>query len=86
MSDFVKERHKAFEDILYNDNFKAMDKYCKKYGVPNPHSRKTQKAGVLKAIQYCTDFTEEEKTMAMIKCLELGFNPLIRPYGYDENS
>ena len=83
MTEFVKERHKAFADVLYNDDFKAMDKYCKKYGVPKPKSKKVQKAGIYKAIQQCTDFTEEEKTKAMVKCLELGFNPFMRPYGYD---
>ena len=77
MNDFIKDRHKAFADILYNDDFKAMDKYCKKYGVPKPMSRKVQKAGVYKAIQYCSDFTEEEKVLAMKKCLDMGFNPLV---------
>lgn len=77
MSELVKDRHKAFAEVLHNDDFTELKKYCKKYGVPMPKSRKVAKAGIYKAIQYCTDFTEDEKTLAMKKCLKLGFNPLI---------
>ena len=82
MSDFVKECQKAFADVLFKDDFKAIDKYCEKYGIPKPKSRKVQKAGVYKAIQMCTDFSEEEKMLAMQKCIELGFNPMINPNNY----
>jgi len=85
MNNFVKERHKAFADVLYNDSLDEMRKYCKKYGIDFPKNRKVAKAGVYKAIGTCTDFSEKEKTMAMIKCMELGFNPLINLGGHDED-
>ena len=74
---FVQDRHKAFADVLYNDSLKELRKYCKKYGIPMQKNNEIAKAGVYKAIQYCTDFTDEEKDMALVKCLELGFSPLI---------
>lgn len=77
MTKFVKDRHKAFADVLYNDSLKELKKYSKKYGMEMPKNEKIAKAGVLKAIQECTDFTEEEKADAMFKCIELGFKPFM---------
>ena len=77
MNDFVKERHEAFVEAVLNDNFDKVNAYAKKYGAPIPKSKKIMKASVYKAVQYCTDIPEEVKTVAMQKCLELGFNPFI---------
>lgn len=79
MSDFSKERDKAFIRAVMEDDWKAVREYAKKYGVPIPKKRNTMKAGIYKAVQYCTEIPEEVKKVAMIKCLELGFNPLIKP-------
>ncbi len=79
MSDFSKERDEAFIKAVMEDNFEAVRKYSKKYGVPFPKNRNVMKAGVYKAVQYCTEIPEEVKNIAMAKCLELGFNPLIKP-------
>lgn len=84
MSDFenfVKDRHKAFADVLYKDDLTELKKYAKKYGMKYPkgeNAEKIAKAGVYKAIPHCTDFSEEDKDMAFKKCLELGFNPIMR--------
>lgn len=77
MNQFVKDRHKAFADILFHDDYREMDKYCKKYKVPMPKDRKIQKAAVLKAIQECTDFSEEDKRLAKTRCIDMGFKPFI---------
>lgn len=39
------------------------------------------KAGIYKMAQYCTDIPDNVKDQAMIKCLELGFNPFIEGFG-----
>ena len=77
MNGFVKERHEAFVEAVLNNNFDKVKAYAKKYGVPIPRSKKIMKASVYKAVQCCTDIPEKIKTMAMQKCLELGFNPFI---------
>lgn len=77
MTKFVKDRHKAFADVLNNDSLEELKKYSKKYGMKMPKDEKVAKAGVLKAIQECTDFTEDEKLKAMFKCIDLGFKPFI---------
>lgn len=79
MSNFSKERDKAFIKAVMEDDWEAVRKYSKKYGVPIPKKIDVMKAGVYKAVQYCTEIPEEVKNVAMVKCLNLGFSPLIKP-------
>ena len=79
MSSFTKERDKAFTDAVVNDKWDGVKRYAKKYGAPLPKSEKVMKAGIYKAVQYCTSIPEDVKTLAIQKCLEMGFNPFIRP-------
>ena len=76
---FAEERDKAFIKAVVDDDWKAVLKYSKKYGVPVPRERNVMKAGVYKAVQYCTNIPEDVKNPAFRKCLELGFSPLIKP-------
>lgn len=76
---FAEERDKAFIKAVVDDDWKAVLKYSKKYGVPVPKKRNVMKAGVYKAVQYCTNIPEDVKVLAMQKCLQLGFTPLIKP-------
>ena len=76
---FAEERDKAFIDAVVNDKWDKVRKYSKKYGVPVPKKRNVMKAGVYKAVQYCTNIPEDVKVLAMQKCLQLGFSPLIKP-------
>ena len=77
ISKFAKERDAAFIAAVVDDDWDAVKRYAKKYDVPIPKSPKVMKAGIYKAVQYCTDISEEVKGIAMQKCLELGFNPFI---------
>ena len=79
MNNFVKDRHKAFISAVMEDNWDGIKRYSKKYGVPMPKNEAIMKAGVYKAVQYCTDISEEIKVVAMQKCIKLGFNPFIAP-------
>ena len=85
MNAFVRERHDAFISAVVYDDWDKMKEYNKKYGVPMPKDEKIMKAGVYKACQYCTDISEEVKGIAMQKCLELGFNPFIKPIDGSDN-
>lgn len=76
---FVEERDKAFIDAVVNDKWDKVRKYSKKYGIPVPKKQNVMKAGVYKAVQYCTNIPEDVKVLAMQKCLQLGFSPLIKP-------
>jgi hypothetical protein len=86
MIDFVKERDQAFIKAVMDDDWSLVDKYCKKYEVAMPKDTITFKAGVYKAVQYCTNVPSEVKDEAMVKCLEMGFNPFVRPEGYDDET
>jgi uncharacterized alkaline shock family protein YloU len=77
----VKERNEAFVEAVVNDNWNKLRKYSKKYGVPIPKNKVAMKAGVYKAVQYCTDIPEKIKLQAIQKCLEMGFNPYVEEYG-----
>lgn len=79
ISQYAKERDKAFIDFVETGSLKKVNALCKKYGVPQPRSIKGKKAGIYKAVQYCTNIPEEVKGKAAKKCLELGFSPLIAP-------
>ena len=76
---FAEERDKAFIKAVVDDDWKALRKYSKKYGVPVPKKRNVMKAGIYKAVQYCTNIPEDVKMLAMQKCLQLGFSPLLKP-------
>lgn len=82
---FAEERDKAFIDAVVNDKWDKVRKYSKKYGVPVPKKRNVMKAGVYKAVQYCTNIPEDVKNLAFTKCLKLGFSPLIKPYEPQES-
>lgn len=84
MRKIAKERDEAFVEAVVNDNWDKVRKYSKKYGIPIPRKRAAMKAGVYKAVQYCTDIPEDVKVQAMQKCLEMGFNPYIEEYGIPE--
>ena len=72
---FVKERDKAFTDAVTKDDWNAVKKYAKKYGVPLPDNEDVMKAGVYNAVQHCTKIPEEVKVLAAMKCIRLGFDP-----------
>lgn len=76
---YPEERDKAFIEFVKNDNIKPFVKFCKKYGITRPASWKVERAGIYKAVQYCTNIPEDVKVLAMQKCLKMGFNPLIKP-------
>jgi hypothetical protein len=79
LTEYVKERNEAIIEAIKNDKWDKMRKYSQKYGVPMPNNRKTMKAGTYKAAQYIIGIPEEIKVLAMQKCLEIGFNPFIKP-------
>lgn len=76
---FAEERDRAFIDAVVNDKWDKVRKYSRKYGVPMPKEKNVMKAGVYKAVQYCTNIPEDVKVLAMQKCLQIGFTPFIKP-------
>lgn len=83
---FAEERDKAFIKAVVEDDWEAVRKYSKKYEVSVPKKRDVMKAGVYKAVQYCTNIPESVKVLAMQKCVQLGFSPFIKPYEQQERS
>lgn len=74
---YKEERDKAFIAFVNDDDLKPWVKLCKKYGIQRPASARVERAGIYKAVQYCTNITEDVKALAMQKCFEMGFNPFI---------
>lgn len=85
MSDFVKERDKAFIDFVRTGNIKKVKAYSKKYGVPMPEDKKILAAGIYKAVQYCMRILDNVKNLAFQKCIEIGFVPFI-DFDRDKNA
>ena len=83
MIDFVRERDAAFIHFVKTDDLSNVRAYCKKWDVQMPKSKRVLMAGVYKAVVSTTSIPEDIRTMAMQKCLKLGFNPMIKPYDYD---
>lgn len=80
MTDFVRERDAAFIHFVKTDDLSKVRAYCKKWGVQMPKSNKIAAAGVYKAAVATTSIPEDVKMMAIQKCLQLGYSPLIKPY------
>lgn len=74
---FVADRDKAFTDAVLYDNWKGVRKFCKKYGMSAPRNNKVLKAGVYKAVQYCTKIPKATRDVAFEKCIKIGFSPII---------
>lgn len=78
---FASERDKAFIEFVKTGKTDKVLKYCKKYGVPLPKDDKIMAAGIYKAVQHCTNIPDDIKDMALQKCLEMGFNPMMNLEG-----
>lgn len=81
---FLKDRKEAFTKAVMEDNWDYVRVYCDRYGVSIPEDEKIMKAGIYKAVQACEDISKEVKDVAFIKCLKLGFSPLMRPIESEE--
>ena len=77
MKEFAKERDNAFINFVETGSMEMVDAYCRKYGIRMPEDERVKKAGIYKAVQECINIPEEVKDKAMVKCLELGFNPFL---------
>ena len=77
MRKFTKSRDAAFTAFAMNDDWDAVLKHFKKFGmdIPPKDKEKIAKAGVLKAIQECTKIPAEVKAEAAKKCILMGFRP-----------
>lgn len=78
MNDIAKERDKAFIAAVLIDDWEPVKRYCKKYGEQLPEDERIMKAGIYKAVQYCTNIPDDIKNEAAVKCVKLGFAPFIR--------
>lgn len=81
---FLIDRREALTKAVMKDDWKAVRKYCKKYGVEMPKDSRIFKAGIYKAVQGCTDIPDNIKEIAWAKCLALGFRPYIEPYEVED--
>ena len=73
-------RDKSMIKAVMEDDWSGIIRECKEDGVPIPDDPRVMKAGIYKAVQYCTKIPQDVKETAMLKCLALGFNPFIKPY------
>ena len=77
IKDFVKERDAAFIKFVQTGKTDKVRRYCRKYGLAIPENRKVLAAGIYKAVIATTSIPEDIRLLALQKCLDLGFSPLI---------
>lgn len=75
---FLKDKKTTYENAVLRDDWDGVVKYCKKYGVPILSDERILKAGIYKGTVAATDISAEVKSVAMTKCLALGFSPFIK--------
>ena len=63
-----------------NDDLYAWCAFAKKWGLDIPDNLNILKAGIYKAVRYCTDIPQDVKDVAYKKCFDLGFKPFIEEY------
>lgn len=85
LSQFRKDRNEAFTKAVLHDDWKAVRMYCRKYRIPEAPSQRILMGLIYKAVQYCEGIPESVKTMAAVKCMELGFSPFIKPMEDDDD-
>lgn len=75
--EFTKSRDDAFTKFVMEDDWDAVLKHFKKFGmdVPSKEKETVAKAGVYKAVQECTSIPIEVKAEAARKCILMGFRP-----------
>lgn len=76
---YAKSRDEAFTRFVLDDDWDAVLKHFKKFGMDIPTNEKetVAKAGVYKAVQECTNIPVEVKAEAARKCVLMGFRPTI---------
>lgn len=70
-------RDGALIDFVETGSLDKFYAYCKKYKVNIPEDEIVMKAGILKAVQYCTNISDKIKVKAGQMALEMGFNPFV---------
>lgn len=75
IKEFVRDRNEALMAAVVNDDWDAVKRYCKKYGVKLPKEEDVIKAGIYKAVQEVISIPQEVKDQARTKCVALGFKP-----------
>jgi len=77
MRKYAKSRDEAFTRFVMDDDWDAVLKHLKKFGMDIPAKEKERiaKAGVYKAVQECTSIPAEVKAEAAKKCVLMGFRP-----------
>ena len=80
IKEFVHRRNEAFIAFVLHDDRKAVEKYCRDYGVQMPDNPDVMAAGIYKAVQEVVDIPDDVKSKAAFKCMKLGFTPFITPF------
>ena len=78
MKQFVKDRDAAFIAFVLHDDWQPVREYCHLYGVEMPDNQDVMAAGIYKAVQEVTTIPDEVKDIAAMKCLKLGFSPIMK--------
>ena len=79
IAEFVKSRDESLVHFVETGSLTKVRQHCRKYGVTMPEDRTVLKLGLLKAVQECTDISDEIKAKAADKALKMGFCPYMFP-------
>ena len=77
IAEFVKSRDEAFICFVKSGKLEKFYKHCEKYGQKLPEDETVVKLGILKAVQECTNISENVKTKAAKMAMKMGFSPFM---------
>ena len=75
IDEFIRSRDEAFVNFVKTGSLDKVRVHAEKYGVRLPADELVIKAGVLKAVQECTDIPTKIKVKAARMATEMGINP-----------
>ena len=83
--EFVRDRDTAFINAVMHDDWDGVAAYLEKYKMRGAqmmrYKEPVAKAAIYKAVQECTNISDDVKAIAAEKCVALGFAPRINLEG-----
>lgn len=79
IAEFVKSRDEMLVNFVETGSLTKVQEHCEKYGVTMPCDDVVLRLGLLKAVQECTNISDEIKAKAADKALKMGFCPYMFP-------
>lgn len=85
LAEFVKSRDEMLVNFVETGSLTKAREHCEKYGVTMPGDEDVLRLGLLKAVQECTNISDEVKAKAAEKALRMGYSPFMFPWRHADD-